>query len=173
MYDGARSSTSSCMAPMTDRQELELAPTGVSVNALDAAVAPAMVILDAVIATGDPAHQVDFTPEHSKLVILQSNTALPNTKRMSPNSRDVELLQAADRLTEPWRRRALECVGDRSRVSCIAIPSSPRETSCSPASSRIAGSSTPPESPGGKLIEPLRGCSRPHSDMATRTGWHR
>jgi hypothetical protein len=107
-------STANCMA-MTRATQLELAPTEASVKALDAAVAPAMAILDAVIATGDPAHQL--IAQHSELDILQSNTArmFVAVPQPSPQMASSELadqaivLAATDALTEPWRRRALQC----------------------------------------------------------------
>ncbi len=113
MFDAAIS-TANCMA-MTRATQLELAPTQASVNALDEAIGPAMAILDAVIATGDPAHQL--IAQHSKLDILQSNTvrvflAVPQPSPQMGRTEVADqavVLEATDALTEPWRRRAFEC----------------------------------------------------------------
>ena len=113
MFDAAIS-TANCMA-MTRASRLELAPTAASIKALDEAVAPAMAILDTVIATGDAAHQL--IAQHSKLDILQSNTArmFSAVPQLSPQmgsgevADQAEVLAATEALTEPWRRRALQC----------------------------------------------------------------
>ena len=135
MYDAAIS-TANCVA-MTRAARLELAPTQASVNALDAALASTMAILDTVIAKSDPAHQL--IAQHSKLDILQSNTArmfsaLPPTSPLLTSTEVADravVLRATESLTEPWRRRALECRRQIARL-VYRHPGSPNATSSWP-----------------------------------------
>jgi hypothetical protein len=112
-YDAAIS-TANCIA-MTRAQSLQLTPTPASVAALDAAVAPAVAILDRVIETGDAEHQL--IAQYAKADLYKGNTARilaavpqpsPQMTREEVANRDATV-HAADTLTQPWRQHALEC----------------------------------------------------------------
>jgi hypothetical protein len=110
MFDAAVS-TASCIAAHTHR--LVLTPTADSVTALDVAIAPAMQILDRVIATGDAEHVL--IAQYTKLEILQNNVVRlfmaipPLTPQLTVSElgEHHEAVQATDTLTRPWRDRAM------------------------------------------------------------------
>ncbi len=111
-YDAAIS-TANCMA-MTRADRLALSPTADSANSLQLAVAPALAILDRVIDTGDPEHQL--IAEYAKADILDSNAArMYSTSTLSPqvdrtvvanHQRDITAL---DQATRPWLEEAVAC----------------------------------------------------------------
>ena len=112
MQDAAIS-TANCMVIVRTRG-LALGVDAASVRALDIAVAPAIRILDRVIAIGDPEHVV--LARFAKLDILVGNTArllavVPRiSAMMTPtdvHDHDVKV-RTADALTARWRERETE-----------------------------------------------------------------
>ena len=109
MQDAAIS-TANCMV-MARTRGLALGADAASVSALDAAVAPAIRILDRVIALGDAEHVL--LARYAKLDILVGNTArlLATVPRISATmtANDAyehdKQVRIADALTEPWRSR--------------------------------------------------------------------
>ncbi len=116
-------STANCVAMIRTRA-LVLTPTADSVRALDEAVAPAIAILDRVVAAGDPEHAL--IAEFAKVDILQGNTArmLAALPRLSPQmsrsevAEHMRLVAATDVLTERWRKQAFEC---RRKIARLAF----------------------------------------------------
>jgi hypothetical protein len=118
-YDAAIS-TANCMA-MTRADGLALSPTVDSANSLRLAVAPALAILDRVIETGDPEHQL--IAEYAKADILDSSAArIYATSTLSPqvdrtnvanHQRDVTAL---DQATRPWLEEAVACRREIARI---------------------------------------------------------
>ncbi|MGE5180494.1 MAG: hypothetical protein ACM31C_00455 [Acidobacteriota bacterium] len=110
-YDAAIS-TASCMVS-TRTRSLRVDATADSVAALDAAVAPALAILDRVIRVADTEHKL--IAYYVKADILSGNTArlLATLPEISPQvtSKEVReraaLVRSADALTLRWRQRAL------------------------------------------------------------------
>ena len=110
-YDAAIS-TANCMA-MTRAQAVQLTPTAESAAALDAAVAPAVAILDRVIETGDPEHQL--IAHYAKADLYKGNTAriLAAVPTPSPQMASEEVanrdafVHAVEPLTLAWRQHEL------------------------------------------------------------------
>ena len=111
-YDAAIS-TANCMI-MHRTKGLILTPSAQSVRDLDNAVAPALQILERVIATADPAHAV--LARYAELDLYEGNTArllaaltppAPHMTGMQQYEYDKHVA-AADALTQPWRESALD-----------------------------------------------------------------
>lgn len=111
-YDAAIS-TANCMIRHRTKG-LILTPSAQSVRDLDNAVAPAIQILERVIATADPAHAV--LARYAELDLYEGNTArllaaLPPPAQHMNGRQEYEYdkhVAAADALTQPWRESALE-----------------------------------------------------------------
>jgi hypothetical protein len=103
-YDAAIS-TANCMI-RHHTQGLILTPSAQSVRDLDNAVAPALQILERVIATADPAHAV--LARYAELDLYEGNTARLLAAPRPPAQHIDKHVAAADVLTQPWRERALE-----------------------------------------------------------------
>ncbi len=110
-YDAAIS-TASCLASVRTRW-LVVTPTAESVRELDFAIAPAIAILDRVIATGDAEHaliarfaELDLYNGCAARVLASLPKISPQMTRAEVIARD-KAVQSADQLIQPWRRRAI------------------------------------------------------------------